>query len=113
MTREGNYQVKTKLNVRVPEGDIERIRNRIGSNISNVSSFINIRVPENDMERIKRLIPKHFANESDFVRCSIRELLDKTDGTMSVTINDFVRTAIRETLEKKRKRSEEDYECGI
>ena len=52
MTKEGNYQVQTNLRVRVPEGDIDRI---------------------------KKLIPKHYANESDFLRAAIREALDKKE----------------------------------
>jgi Arc/MetJ-type ribon-helix-helix transcriptional regulator len=52
MTKEGNYQVQTNLRVRVPEGDIERI---------------------------KQLIPKHYANESDFLRAAVRQTLEKKE----------------------------------
>jgi Arc/MetJ-type ribon-helix-helix transcriptional regulator len=52
MTKEGKYQVQTSLKVRVPEGDIERIR---------------------------LLIPKHYANESDFLRAAVRQTLEKKE----------------------------------
>jgi Arc/MetJ-type ribon-helix-helix transcriptional regulator len=63
MTKEGNYQVQTNLRVRVPEGDVERI---------------------------KTLIPKHYANESDFLRAAVRELLDKKEEELRMRGNQNV-----------------------
>jgi Arc/MetJ-type ribon-helix-helix transcriptional regulator len=52
MTKTGQYHCETKVNVRVPEGDLARLR---------------------------QLIPSRFTNESDAIRHAIRQLL-KEEG---------------------------------